>query len=441
MTASTPARSRPASRYAQLWRVPGAPLLLVGGVVARLGQGVTVLAWILLVRTTTGSFADAALVGASVSLATAVTAPVGGRLADRFGAHRVLPIYGAAYATAQLLLLAATLTRAPVPLLCVLAALSGAVFPATSPALRAAWTVLTDEGTGREDVRSTAMAAESTLFELVFVVGPLLLSAAMLVADPLGALTGARPGVAGPAAAIVLAALCAGGGTALLARGRALRQLRPHTGAPTRGLGPLRSPRMPALLLCAAGVAFSFGASPVAVAAFAAEHDGDRAEAVTGVLIAVWSLGSAAAGLWYGARNWQTPLTRQLTWLLAGLSAGYAAWALSPNSTVLGGVLLLSGAVIAPAMTVQAGLMARIAPASMLTEAYTWLTTVNLTLAALGSAVTGAIVDGPAGAVGGFLVCAAAAAAAAVLAAWPGVLAPRRPRDVVDRPADPLRVP
>ncbi|MGN9811365.1 MFS transporter [Micromonospora sp. BQ11] len=429
------------ARYAQLWRVPGAPMLLVGGVVARLGQGVTVLAWILLVRESTGSFADAALVAASVSLATAATAPVGGRLADRFGANRILPLYGAAYATAQLVLLAATLTGQPVPLLCALAALSGAVFPATSPALRAAWTVLTGDGTGRENVRSTAMAAESTLFELVFVVGPLLLSAAMLIAGPLAELTGSRPGIVGPTAAIVLAALCAGGGTAVLARGRAMRELRPHTGAPTRGLGPLRAPRMPALLFCAAGVAFSFGASPVAVAAFATENDGDRAEAVTGVLIAVWSLGSAAAGLWYGARSWQTPLTRQLTWLLAGLSAGYAAWALSPNSVVLGAVLLLSGAVIAPAMTVQAGLMARVAPASMLTEAYTWLTTVNLSLAALGAAVTGVVVDGPTGAVGGFLACAAAAAAAAVLAAWPGVLAPRRPRAAVDQPPDPVRVP
>ena len=429
------------ARYVELWRVPGAPLLLTGGVVARLGQGVTVLAWILLVRETTGSFADASLVAAATSLATAVAAPVGGRLADRFGAAHVLPWYGASYAAAQLGLLAATLAGQPLLLLCALAALSGALFPATSPALRAAWTVLTGDGTGRERIRGTAMAAESTLFELVFIVGPLLLSAAMLVAGPLAGLTGSRPGVAGPAAAIVLAAVCAAGGTAVLARGRALRRLQPRGDAPTRGLGPLRAPRMPALLLCAAGVAFSFGASPVAVAAFATTHDGDRAQAVTGVLIAVWSLGSAAAGLWYGARTWDTPLPRQLTVLLAALAAGYAAWAVAPNSVVLGAALLVSGAVIAPAMTVQAGLMARIAPASMLTEAYTWLTTVNLTMAAAGSAVAGAIVDGPGAAIGGFAVCAVAAAGAAVVAAWPGVLTPRRSHTAVTAPADPAQVP
>ncbi|TDC61196.1 MFS transporter [Micromonospora sp. KC207] len=427
------------ARYVELWRVPGAPLLLTGGVVARLGQGVTVLAWILLVRETTGSFVDASLVAAATSLATAAAAPVGGRLADRFGAARVLPWYGAAYAAAQLSLLAATLTGQPLALLCALAALSGALFPATSPALRAAWTVLTADGTGRERIRTAAMAAESTLFELVFIVGPLLLSAAMLVAGPLAELTGARPGVAGPAAAIVLAAACAAGGTAMLARGQAMRRLEPQGLAPTRGLGPLRAPRMPALLLCAAGVAFSFGASPVAVAAFATTHDGDQAQAVTGVLIAVWSLGSAAAGLWYGARNWDTALPRQLTVLLAGLAVGYAAWAAMPNSIALGAVLLVTGAVIAPAMTVQAGLMARIAPASMLTEAYTWLTTVNLTMAAAGSAVAGVIVDGPAGAIGGFVLCAVAAALATVIAAWPGVLAPRSA--ATPAPPHPARVP
>lgn len=412
-------------RYVELWRLPGAQRLLIAGVVARLGQGVTVLAWILLIQETTGSFRDAALVAGSISLATAAVAPVAGRLADRFGASVVLAAYGSAYALTQLLLLSAILTDQPLVALCVLAALSGALFPPTSPVLRAAWARLTDDGTGREGARSTAMAAESTLFELVFVVGPLLLSGAVLVAGGLSGVTGAAPGLAGPAAAIVLAALCAGVGTAVLARGRALRGLRQQGPGPTRGLGPLRAPRMPALLMCAAGVALSFGASPVAVAAFAAERDGPRAGAVTGALIAVWSLGSAVAGIAYGSRTWHRPLTRQLTWLLVGLAVGYAAWAVAPTSLVLGVVLFFTGAVIAPVMTVQAGLMARISPPSMLTEAYTWLTTVNLALAALGAAAAGIVVDSSAGALGGFALCAAAAAVAAVVAAWPGALAER----------------
>jgi hypothetical protein len=95
---------------------------------------------------------------------------------------------------------------------------------------------------------------------------------------------------------------------------------------------------------------------------------------------------------------------------------------------------VLTGAVIAPAMTVQAGLMAQLAPASMLTESYTWLTTVNLAMAALGSAAAGIVVDGPTGAVGGFGLCAAAAAVATTLAAWPGLLSPRRSATALQTP-------
>ncbi|MGW0122474.1 MFS transporter [Streptomyces sp. NPDC003327] len=404
-------------KYALLWRVSGAPLLLTGGVVARLGQGVTVLAWLLLVKETTGGFSEAGLVGASISLATAATAPVAGRLADRFGPARILPLYGTAYAGLQLLLLVAVLGRLPLAVLCVLGALSGAAFPALSPALRAAWTRLTNEDSGRSGLRQTAMAAESTLFELVFVVGPLIFSAFMLLGGPLGDLFGTRSAVAGPATALVFASLCTGLGTWGVARGRAMRALPSGGSAPTRGIGPLREPALRVLLLCAAGIAFSFGGSPVAIAAYAKAHDGASAEGVTGVLIAVWSIGSAAAGLWYGSRTFSGPLARRFLVLLVALAAGYAAWALMPNSYALGALLLVSGAVIAPALTVEAELVSKAVPEPMLNEAYTWLTTVNLSMAALGSAVTGVVVDRPGGEVWGFAAAAGATAVAAAVAA------------------------
>ncbi len=415
------------AQYVRLWRVPGAPLLLVGGVVARLGQGVTVLAWLLLVKETTGRFSEAGLVGACISLATAATAPVAGRLADRYGPGRVLPLYAAAYAGLQLLLLAAVLARMPLFLLCVLAALCGAAFPAISPALRAAWTTLTNTDSGRSDIRQTAMAAESTLFELVFVVGPLIFSAFTLAGTSLGDALDTGAATAGPAAALVFASLCTAFGTFVVARGQAMRGLRAGGAAPARGAGPLREPALRMLLLCAAGIAFSFGGAPVAIAAYAKAQDGASGESVTGVLIAVWSIGSAAAGLWYGSRTFNGSLSRRFLVLLAALSAGYAAWTLMPNSYALGALLFVSGAVIAPALTVEAELVSQVAEERMLNEAYTWLTTVNLSMAALGSAVTGAVVDRPAGHTWGFLAAAGATAVAAAVAATGTLEAPAPP--------------
>lgn len=414
--------SDPGRPYGEVWRIPGAPLLLLGGSVARLGQGITVLAWLLLVVETSGSYAAGAAVTAMSSVGLAVAAPVAGRLADRHGPRRVLTWYAVAFAVTQGLLLVAVLARAPLAALCVVSLVTGALTPPIGPALRAAWAVLTGAGSARSGSRVAALAIDSALFEVVFVVGPLVLSAFVLLAEPLDALLGGGPGVVGPAGAIVTATACTLVGTVLVARGQVMRDARPASGAPTRGLGPLRLPGMVTMLVMTVGIAVSFGAAPVALAAWSQARDGDRAGAVTGVLVAVWSLGSAASGLWFGTRTFRAPLVRQLALLTAGLAVGYAAWLLAPDSWWLGGVLVLTGAVIAPLLTVQANVIAHLAPASMLTESYTWLTTTNLAASALGSAATGMLLDRTGWPAGGFVLAACAAGVAAAVACRPGAL-------------------
>jgi len=413
-------------QYGEIWRVPGAPLLIVGGLIARVGNGVTILAWLLLVQQITGSYGVAATVGASISLATACFAPIGGRLADRLGPSAVLVCCGLAYAVTQLALLAAVLARLPVPVMCLIGALSGATYPPVSPALKAGWSVLTSPASGRTAARTAAMAADATLYELVFVVGPLLLSAFVLLGRPISVLVGLPSAAAGPAAAVCFAAVLTGVGTVVVANGRAMRALRPlQVGAATRGIGPLREPRFIMLLVCAAGVAFSFGASPVAIAAYAKLHDGAAAESMSGTLIAIWSLGSVVAGVWFGMRQFRAPLTRQFSVLLVGLTAGYLLWMPMPDSWTLSVLLFITGAAVAPVMTVEASLVAELSSPAMLNEAYTWITTTNLSVAALGAVVGGIVVDQPGGPTWGFLVSAAGAAVAAVVAAIPGALAPR----------------
>lgn len=413
-----------AGHYRQIWAMPGGPLLIVGGFVARVGNGVTILAWLLLVQQTTGSYGIAATVGAAISLATACFAPIGGRLADRFGPSIVLICCGTMYALTQLSLLAAVLAHLPVPVLCLIAAVSGATYPPVSPALKAGWSVLTCPESGRGSARTAAMAADATLYELVFVVGPLLLSAFVLFGHPLGTVVGLSTAAAGPAAAAFFAAVLTGCGTVALATGRAMRALRPdrvHRAA--RGLGPLREPRFVMLLVCAAGVAFSFGASPVAIAAYTKLHDGAAAESMSGTLIAIWSLGSVLAGVWFGTRKFDAPLNRQFFVLLIALTAGYVLWTPMPNSWVLSVFLFITGAAVAPVMTVEASLVTELADQSMLNEAYTWITTTNLSVSALGTVVGGVLVDLPGGPTWGFLASAAGAAVAAAVAALPGALA------------------
>ncbi|MBB3039078.1 MFS transporter [Hoyosella altamirensis] len=397
--------------YREMWQIPGAPSLVSGGFVARLGQGVTVIAWLLLVRETRGSYSEAALVASAISLATACAAPVAGRLADRFSACKVLPYYAVTYSMSQLALLAAVLTGQPMTLLVTLAIVSGASFPPVSPAVRATWSVLTSPASGRAPLRPTAMAAESAMFEFVFVIGPLILSTSILAA---GLFAGAESAaLSGPALALGGSAVCTLLGTLWISRGTAMRAARTPSAGFTRGLGPLRSGRFVVLLVSAAGVALSFGAAPVALAAHAEEQHGLSGGAVTGVLIAVWSLGSAAVGLWFGSLRLLAPLRSQYLVLLAGLGAGYALWVVAPSTWLLGVLLVFTGGVIAPALAVTANLVAELTPEAMRNEAYTWLTTTNMAIAALGAAIAGFVVEHPpmpsfAAGHNGFLLCAVA---------------------------------
>lgn len=387
-------------QYVAVWRVPGAPLLLVVGTFARVGIGMISLSLLMLVHHLTGSYATAAIASASYAVAGAALGPVWGRLADRFGPTRILLVSGIAHPIALGVLLA--LQGLPVHFLFIAAAVAGATYPPLTAAIRGAWTELTRT---RTRVRNAALAAETSMFELVFVVGPLLV--AFFVA------------LASPAAALAFSALATLVGTVWTALSPAIRAQKPHpTAAPTSGLGPLRAPGFAALLACCAGLGAAFGASTVAIPAYATALGGEQPETLAGVLIAVWSLGSAAGGLWFGTRVIKHALSRQFAWLLSAVAVSLLILPAMPGPIALGTALVLGGATIAPALTIENALVGRLAPGRMLNEAYTWIVTVGVSASALGSSMAGLIVDGP-GVKAAFLFAGLCAAFGAVVAALP----------------------
>jgi MFS family permease len=200
----------------------------------------------------------------------------------------------------------------------------------------------------------------------------------------------------------------------------------PRTGLLTTVLAP----GMPRVLLSGSALMLGFGALEVAIPAFA---DAAGSPGSSGVLLAVWSLGSVAGGLWFGARVLGVSLPRQYRWGLLGVTIGLAPLAMVSSPWALGALLFLGGTAIAPTLTVQSSLVGSIAPAHATTEAFTWLSTIAFGASAVGAAVGGGLIEGPFGVNGSLVLAATGAALAVAVTLLPG----RRP----DVPAAAVREP
>ncbi|MFJ3305700.1 MFS transporter [Streptomyces sp. NPDC086549] len=368
-----------AAGYLEILRARHAARLLVGTLVGRLPNATSAIALVLFVRAQGGGYGLAGALAAVYGVANAVGQPVLGRLVDMCGQPRVqLP---AAVLSALAMTVFAFSGIDPLPLAYSAVAAAGLFTPPLEGGLRALWPSVLR----REEQVHTAYAMDAVAQEVMYTVGPLLVTlcvslwserAALLVLNVVGVL-GALSVVVSPPS-------------------------RSWRSAPREAhwLGALRSRGLLALLAAFFFVGVAMGSITVASVPYADDHGGD---AVYGWLMAALGLGALLGGTVYGARRWSGAPERRLRVLVGLLAVCYLPLMLTPGAVAMVLLSVVAGVFLAPAIACAFVLVDRHAPRGTVTEAFSWFVTTFTVGASVGTGLAGPVVQAG-GALWGFAV-------------------------------------
>ncbi|AEV83317.1 MFS transporter [Actinoplanes sp. SE50] len=400
------ADAAPAAYRALLDR-PGFRRYAIIGLASKLAPGMAGLSLLLLIGDHY-SLATAGLAVSASAVGQGVSAPVRGRLIDRFAAGPVLIGCLAAQVAATVALVATAGRTGPAVVMLTCAAIMGATGPPVAVMMRTLWRRVTDAGT-----LSTAMALDSSMAGAALIVGPAVagwLSVAVSPVAPFVVITALTAGTV-----VLLIGVTATPSRTGSPRHRPGRVAAPPSRQPDRlgttlpsrpgpvaaalprrpGLLAAALPRRPGLLatpslrrlLVANGLFVSaVTATDVVLPGYAREF---HAAGLAGVYLGVLSVGSVLGSFAVGAAPALLRRGSGLRQRLGLFTAGSAALALgswlSPAAVLLFCPLtgLMIGTLFATLRTTGGDL----APPDRVTETMSWLSTMDLTGAAAGAAV------------------------------------------------------
>ncbi len=282
--------------YLEILRAPGAMAFSAAGVLARTPMAMFGLGTVLLIASVTGRYGVAGTVAAAGSVGYAACAPQAAKLADRFGQRRVLRPLALIFALSTIIFIGCAELRTPLWALLLSGAVAGASMPSLGSMVRARWSALL----GDSPRLHTAFALESVNDEVIFVLGPVIVTILATEVYP----------ASGVAAAMLLCVT----GTLLLAAQRGTEPAPRNRPRPTAEPLPVMAPapvtdavagagpgrfRPPAAGLTALAPIYwclgvTFAAIDLSTIAFAQEHGH---KPLAGLILGSYALGSAVGGL------------------------------------------------------------------------------------------------------------------------------------------------
>ncbi|GAA2308933.1 MFS transporter [Streptomyces kunmingensis] len=361
-----------AAGYAEILRARHAMRLLTGTLVGRLPNATAAIAIVLFIRAEGGTYTLAGALAAVYGVANAIGQPLLGRLVDLRGQPKVqLP--AAVLSGLAMTLFAFVGTDSPVWAYGSVAA-AGLFTPPLEGGLRALWPSVLP----REEQVHRAYAMDAIAQEVMFTVGPLLVTVCVSLWSAQAALVVLNViGVLG-ALSVVLS-----------------RPSREWRSAPREAhwLGALRSPGLLVLLAAFLFIGLALGSITVAGVSYADENGGAAANTVYGWMMAALGLGALAGGSVYGARQWSGPPETRLRWLVALLALFYVPLTLMPGPVAMVALTAVAGVFLAPCIACAFIVVDRHAPRGTVTEAFSWLVTTFTVGASVGTAVAGPVVE------------------------------------------------
>lgn len=327
----------------------------------------------LLVQTQTQSFTVAGMVTAAFLCALAIQAPIIGRYVDNNGPRAVVMPLAILHALALLLLVFAVTQTRSLPLMLAAAFLAGGVFPPVSMTIRAMYR----KSTMSDAQKQSAFAVESVIMECSFILGPLLVSLAMLAGSP--------------AFAVLAAALFVAFGTWHFSRSGAItRWGEVERGVERHWLGPLKVSGVRRALLLSFLFAVGIGLNEIALPAFA-NNSGHPAH--VGWFYAAMSIPSAIMGFAYGSRHFSWPLNRQIMAAGLWLAGGSGLMAISATTWTFMLACGAMGLAFGPLITALSLQLGKLAPSEYSTEAFTWSMTLFMIGLSIGFWAGGGLIE------------------------------------------------
>ncbi|WP_432004261.1 MFS transporter [Streptomyces sioyaensis] len=381
------------SPYRAIFGRPGTKSFSAAGLLGRMPLSMMSVGIVTMVSQLTGRYGLAGALSATLALSAAVLGPQISRLVDRHGQSRVLRPAALVSIAAVAGLLLSALQRWPDWILFVFAAGAGCV-PSIGSMIRARWAEIY-RGSPRE--LHTAYAWESIVDETCFIFGPIL---------SIGLSTAWFP-EAGP----LLAAGFLAVGVFWLTAQRATEPV-PHPQELHPKGSALRSRGLQVLVVTFVATGAIFGAIDVVTVAFA-EEVGHKAAA--SLVLAVYALGSCAAGAVFGLLHLQGHPSRRFVVGVCAIAVSMVPLQLVGSLPLLAVALFVAGLSIAPTMVTTMALVEEHVPRAKLTEGMSWTSTGLAVGVALGSSAAGWVVDA-AGAARGYLVPGAAGVLGALVA-------------------------